>query len=101
MSAHAALADPAHAMTARRHSLLGSLMVWTIRGYQKLISRYTPPSCRFTPTCSSYAVTAVRVHGPLRGTWMATWRVLRCHPFHPGGHDPVPRRREAPGESVD
>lgn len=86
---------------APRRSLLADLLVWTIRGYQKLISRYTPPSCRFHPTCSHYAVTALRVHGPARGGWMAFLRVMRCHPFHPGGFDPVPPRHAAPGESVD
>ena len=71
-------------------TLLADLMVWTIRGYQRLISRYTPPSCRFTPTCSQYAVGALRTHGAVRGSWLAALRILRCHPFHPGGHDPVP-----------
>jgi len=68
----------------------GDLLVWTIRGYQRLISRYTPPMCRFHPTCSQYAVVALRRHGFLRGGWLASLRILRCHPFHPGGHDPVP-----------
>lgn len=65
-------------------------LVWTIRGYQRLISPLTPPMCRFTPTCSQYAVEALRVHGLVRGGMMATWRLMRCHPFNPGGHDPVP-----------
>lgn len=64
--------------------------VWMVRGYQRMISRYTPPMCRFEPTCSQYAVTAFRWYGPLRGSWMATWRILRCNPFNPGGYDPVP-----------
>lgn len=68
----------------------GDLLVWTIRGYQRLISRYTPPMCRFHPTCSQYAAVAVRRHGLFRGGWIASLRILRCHPFHPGGHDPVP-----------
>lgn len=69
---------------------LSLLLVWTIRGYQRMISRYTPPVCRFHPTCSQYAVQALQTHGPLRGGWMAVWRVMRCHPFNPGGYDPVP-----------
>lgn len=64
--------------------------VWMVRGYQRLISRYTPPMCRFEPTCSQYAVTSFRYYGPFRGTVMAAWRILRCNPFNPGGYDPVP-----------
>lgn len=66
------------------------LLVWTLRGYQKLISKYTPPMCRFQPTCSQYAVVAVQRFGIFRGSWLAAARLLRCHPFHPGGSDPVP-----------
>lgn len=61
-----------------------------IRGYQLLISPVLPPSCRFTPSCSQYAMEAVGRHGALRGTWLAARRLARCHPFHPGGFDPVP-----------
>lgn len=77
--------------------ILRDLLVWTIRGYQKLISRYTPPMCRFSPTCSHYASQAVEVHGVWRGSWLAMLRLGRCHPFHPGGHDPVPPRSSAGG----
>lgn len=58
--------------------------------YQKGISPLTPPSCRFTPTCSAYAVEAIRLHGAWRGTGLATWRLLRCGPWTRGGWDPVP-----------
>jgi putative membrane protein insertion efficiency factor len=61
-----------------------------IRGYQLLLSPLLPPSCRFTPSCSQYALEAVTRHGALRGTWLAARRLARCHPFHPGGFDPVP-----------
>ena len=64
--------------------------VWTIRGYQKMISRYTPPVCRFEPSCSHYALTAVRRFGPVKGFLMAGLRILRCNPFVHGGLDPVP-----------
>lgn len=67
-------------------------LVWIIRGYQRMISRYTPPVCRFTPSCSHYALGALQVHGPLRGTALTAWRILRCNPLFPGGHDPVPPR---------
>jgi len=60
-----------------------------IRAYQLLISPLFPPVCRFTPTCSQYAIDAIKCHGPGRGFFMALWRILRCHPFSDGGYDPV------------
>ena len=65
--------------------------------YRRFLSPLKPaPTCRFHPTCSAYAVEAVHVHGVFRGLAMATWRLLRCHPFHPGGFDPVPPARTTP-----
>ena len=61
-----------------------------IRAYQIAISPALPAACRFTPTCSQYALDAVRRYGALRGGWLAVRRLARCHPFHPGGFDPVP-----------
>lgn len=61
-----------------------------IRFYRRRISPMLPPSCRFTPTCSAYALEAIERYGPLKGGWMAVKRILRCNPFHPGGYDPVP-----------
>lgn len=61
-----------------------------LTGYSRWISPLLGPRCRFYPTCSAYAAGAVRSHGAWRGSWLAAWRVARCHPFHPGGHDPVP-----------
>ena len=66
------------------------LLVGLIRGYRVLISPLIPPTCRFYPTCSQYALQAVERFGALLGGWLAIRRVLRCHPFHPGGYDPVP-----------
>ncbi|NOZ05581.1 MAG: membrane protein insertion efficiency factor YidD [Chloroflexi bacterium] len=60
-----------------------------IRAYQMTISKVLPPTCRFTPSCSQYGYEAIEKYGLLRGGWMATRRVSRCHPFNPGGYDPV------------
>jgi putative membrane protein insertion efficiency factor len=65
-------------------------LVGLIRGYQKFISPALPPACRFYPSCSQYAIEAIARHGALRGSWLAARRLARCHPFHPGGVDPVP-----------
>ncbi len=59
-----------------------------VRGYQIFLGPFLGGHCLFTPSCSNYFIQAVRMHGPWRGAWMGTLRVLRCHPFHPGGHDP-------------
>lgn len=65
------------------------LFVKLIRTYQRFLSPLLPPSCRFYPTCSQYAIDAITTHGAIRGGWLAVRRILRCHPFHPGGFDPV------------
>lgn len=64
------------------------VLVALIRCYQSF-SRLTPPVCRFRPTCSEYAVQALQEYGPLRGLWLAARRLCKCHPFHPGGYDPI------------
>lgn len=66
------------------------MTVGAIRFYRKGISPFTPPSCRYTPTCSAYAEEAVERYGALRGGWLALRRVSRCHPWGGSGHDPVP-----------
>lgn len=66
------------------------LAVGLIRLYQRTISRVLPPSCRFTPSCSEYGVQAIGRYGLWRGGWLTLKRIGRCHPFHPGGYDPVP-----------
>jgi putative membrane protein insertion efficiency factor len=66
------------------------LLLLCITIYRTVISPLFPPSCRFIPTCSEYALTAVQRYGFLKGGWMSIKRISRCHPWHPGGYDPVP-----------
>ncbi|MCC7495530.1 MAG: membrane protein insertion efficiency factor YidD [Fimbriimonadaceae bacterium] len=71
-------------------SLGARLAVALIRFYQRYLTRLLPAMCRFEPTCSQYTLTAVRKYGLLRGCWLGGKRICRCHPFNPGGYDPVP-----------
>jgi putative membrane protein insertion efficiency factor len=64
-------------------------MIWAILFYRRRISPLLPPSCRFYPSCSTYALQAVQKYGAFKGGWMSVWRVLRCNPFSKGGFDPV------------
>lgn len=73
-------------------TLIRKLVILPIRFYQLFISPILGPHCRFAPTCSSYAMEAIEVHGVFAGSWMAIKRILRCHPWHPGGYDPVPSK---------
>jgi uncharacterized protein len=66
-----------------------NILLVLLRSYKVAISPLLPPSCRFVPTCSEYASEAVSRYGALRGGWMGVRRLARCHPFHPGGYDPV------------
>jgi len=82
--------------------LLGRILIGAVRFYQLAISPWTPASCRFTPTCSAYAIGALEEHGTLRGTWLALRRIGRCHPWGGFGYDPVPaaRRDGSAGSTV-
>lgn len=75
-------------------SPLAWLLIGLLTVYRRLISPMLAPSCRFEPSCSRYALDAVRTHGALKGAWLAVRRLLKCHPFHEGGFDPVPERGE-------
>ena len=79
-------AEAATSLGAQPRRLLAAL----IRAYQRFLSPTLPPSCRLHPSCSQYALEAVTRYGALKGSWLAARRLARCHPFHPGGFDPVP-----------
>lgn len=72
-------------------TLVVRFLLGIIGVYQRYVSPMLGPRCRFYPSCSHYACDALRLHGALRGSGLSAWRVLRCHPFHPGGFDPVPQ----------
>lgn len=72
--------------------MLRKTLQLAVRAYRKWISPLKPPTCRFYPTCSAYALEALEVHGAWKGGWLTVKRICKCHPFHPGGIDPVPPR---------
>ncbi|WP_083468388.1 membrane protein insertion efficiency factor YidD [Stenotrophomonas pictorum] len=76
--------------------MIGRLLIAVLRLYKRLISPLLGPRCRFVPSCSEYGMEAISVHGPLRGCWLTLRRLGRCHPFHPGGLDSVPKRADDP-----
>ena len=80
------------AMTAGRRAAVAGL-VGLVRLYQATVSPMLGPCCRYAPSCSEYAIAALRMHGVVRGTLLAAWRLLRCHPLARGGYDPVPAKR--------
>lgn len=80
--------------------MLGRVLITLIRFYQTAISPLTPPTCRYTPTCSAYAREAIEMHGGARGGWLALRRLLRCHPWGGYGYDPVPARAERVGRAA-
>lgn len=70
--------------------MLKNILILLIKGYKAFISPLFPPSCRFNPTCSQYGLEAIARFGAFKGGYLTIKRILRCHPFHPGGYDPVP-----------
>lgn len=70
--------------------MLSRLLILLLKGYKRFISPMLGPRCRFVPSCSEYAMEAIGRFGPVKGGWLAMRRIARCHPLHPGGHDPVP-----------
>ncbi|WP_019154942.1 membrane protein insertion efficiency factor YidD [Robertmurraya massiliosenegalensis] len=74
--------------------MIRKMMIAIIRFYQIVISPLKPPTCRFYPTCSHYGIEAISRFGPIKGGWLTIKRILKCHPFHPGGVDLVPEKKE-------
>lgn len=72
---------------------LGAALALIVRAYQLILRPLCPPACRFTPSCSAYAIEALRTHGAVRGLWLASWRIVRCNPLCAAGYDPVPAPR--------
>ena len=75
-------------------SIVCCFLTGLIKLYQKAVSPFKPSCCRFTPTCSQYAIEAIEEHGAFKGGMLAAWRILRCNPFCKGGYDPVPEKRD-------
>lgn len=75
---------------AGRPGPLAAVLLVLLAGYRRFVSPLLGPRCRFAPSCSAYAAEAVRIHGAFKGSYLAARRLLRCHPFNPGGYDPVP-----------
>ncbi len=69
--------------------LISKGLIAIIRFYQKFISPLKGPTCRFYPTCSTYSIEAIKKYGPIKGSYLSLIRILKCHPFHPGGYDPL------------
>jgi uncharacterized protein len=85
--------DTGERAPSRKAGPVARVLLVPVNFYRRWISPVLPPSCRFEPSCSAYAVEALTVHGALRGSWLAVRRLLRCGPWHPGGYDPVPPHR--------
>ncbi|HEX6470232.1 MAG TPA: membrane protein insertion efficiency factor YidD [Streptosporangiaceae bacterium] len=83
-------------MTERQAGPVTWMLMLLVTGYRRFVSPLLGPTCRFEPSCSAYSLEALRVHGAARGTWLTVRRIARCHPFHPGGYDPVPPPQGTP-----
>lgn len=77
-------------MSGTKRGILARALVRLIRGYQRYVSPILPDSCIYSPTCSEYTLEAIQKYGAARGSWLGIKRILRCHPLHKGGYDPVP-----------
>ena len=74
--------------------MLSRILIGTVKIYQRFLSPLIGKNCRFIPTCSEYMIEAIRIHGPMKGTWLGIRRIARCNPFGGWGYDPVPQKKE-------
>ncbi|MDR7098926.1 putative membrane protein insertion efficiency factor [Lysobacter niabensis] len=81
--------------------MIDRLLILMLRGYKRWLSPLLGPACRFHPTCSVYAMEAISRFGAIKGSWLAARRVVRCHPLHPGGLDPVPPAKPSPDRNAE
>ncbi len=95
MNAISVLSDLLHRLVSLMQKAVRTFLILLVRGYQFFISPYFPTSCRYYPTCSHYALEAIKIHGAFKGTGLAAWRILRCHPWSAGGEDPVPAKKSS------
>jgi len=95
-----AVVDRVRGRVPGRPGTTARMLLAVVRVYRRFVSPALPPSCRFEPSCSAYAVEALTRHGALRGSWLTARRLIRCGPWHPGGHDPVPSVVGRSGASV-
>lgn len=84
----------------RRPGPVAAVLILLVRGYRRFLSPLLGQQCRFQPTCSAYGLQSLQEHGALRGSWLTVRRIARCHPFNPGGYDPVPPRRDRASAAV-
>ena len=85
-----------HQSMPEPQGLVSRFLIAFVKGYRLVISPMLGANCRYIPTCSSYAIEAISIHGPLKGTAMSAWRIVRCNPFSKGGYDPVPGSENLP-----
>jgi len=84
--------DPQHSLTDRPLGIVSRGLIGFVKLYRLVLSPWLGANCRYFPSCSSYAIEAIKVHGPIKGTFMSAWRIVRCNPFSKGGYDPVPEK---------
>lgn len=89
--------DSQPSLPERNLGLVSRFLIGLVKAYRLVLSPWLGANCRYLPTCSSYAIEAITIHGPIKGSWLAIWRILRCNPFAEGGYNPVPKKKNSTG----